>query len=546
MNNRRKIFFSILTICMLIATCCLQQQSTAQVITDQQRRIRCVVSQSKWVYEIIQEGTIHLNLKHSREFQTPIPLLAILTEPKIAEDLEIVGDQRKQLKAQMEALDDACHRAEQEYKVQLNDPDEFNQRELAILGILEPAIEKSIQTIRDLLLDKQADRLKQIAVQLEISRYGLVRFVGSRYGSEIGLTPKKKTQIRRRYLELAEAGARKIQLQKKQTIDLLLKAVSESDREQLTKAVGDEKNLYRAPLRILALQLDEKAISDFMKYRVESRWPKYAGITMPFSFEISSMGELVRVEPSEDPADFDELIPTRLLIYCLGNGELELVPEQIKAVQSLRSQQLQLWDSQTQAINAYIAANNVAFPPIEFRRQQEQQRIQFRDQIVPAIESILLPHQQAVLTEFAARTKFTLHGPIAAILNSESITTDEEDKNIIPSDTEKVPKNGKLSIWSRIENQGLKVLAEKEQRKITQLLIKLERETNRELIKELTPDQKKQFNTLIGKPLELERGNIEFHLALVQRPDELHALNQKPIWMEDVEVDPQKAKINDD
>lgn len=261
---------------------------------------------------------------------------------------------------------------------------------------------------------------------------------------------------------------------------------------------------------------------------------------MPVSFQLDSLSEFVRIESRESPDQIDERIPNWLLAYCCLNGELELVPPQRAAIASLRKQQLELYESQTQAWNASIQANNTQELTDEIKNQRRKQITDYREKIVPTIENILLPHQHDVLTEFAARTKFTLHGPVAAILGAESAATAKTENSV--DDDQSDSKQNKTPIWSRIENEELKFLAEQEQNKINKLLIQIEQDSNRTLRDELLPAQRKKYDQMVGKPLYLERGNIELHLAIARRSEEVSPSNQEPIWMEDIQVDPEAVK----
>ena len=86
----------LLSVYLAVSVCFGISQSEAQVMSEQSRHYHRVVSSSEWVYEIIHEGTIHQTLMHRRVYRTPLPLLAILTDPKIANDLEIVDQELAQ------------------------------------------------------------------------------------------------------------------------------------------------------------------------------------------------------------------------------------------------------------------------------------------------------------------------------------------------------------------------------------------------------------------------------------------------------------------
>ncbi len=65
---------------------------------------------------------------------------------------------------------------------------------------------------------------------------------------------------------------------------------------------------------------------------------------------------------------------------------------------------------------------------------------------------------------------------------------------------------------------------------------------NQQLINELNGEQRKKFESLTGRWMRLERGNLEFHITFVERPAEIWGLNQQRIWMKDIEVDPRKVR----
>lgn len=117
-----------------------------------------------------------------------------------------------------------------------------------------------------------------------------------------------------------------------------------------------------------------------------------------------------------------------------------------------------------------------------------------------------------------ARTRFTLHGPVAAVLNVGVRDSPSHADSGDLGNQQTAANSNQTSIWSRIENQGLKLLAESQQKKIIKLLIQLEQESNQILLQELTPVQRKNYERLVGPPLGMERGNLEIHLALAKRP----------------------------
>jgi len=44
--------------------------------------------------------------------------------------------------------------------------------------------------------------------------------------------------------------------------------------------------------------------------------------------------------------------------------------------------------------------------------------------------------------------------------------------------------------------------------------------------------------------LKLESGNLEFHAIFIERPEEIWGLNQQPIWLTELEVDPEEVEAD--
>ena len=293
--------------------------------------------------------------------------------------------------------------------------------EIETLQILEPAVDDALRTIRDSLVDVQADRFRQILIQLEINRRGILWFFESKLGDEIGLSPSQKKALKIRYVEEMQIALKEIHAHKKKAIQELFSLVPNAARDDMLGTVGDRAKLYRTPLKLLTLQLDDETVESFCEYDAESRWPKYSGISLPFSFKVNAAGKLVFAHPEEDAESVAKAIPTYLMVYCLSGGELELVSEQNNAIADLRRQQREFWESQTGSYNQFIQTHNTWTLP-RVRQKEREAWLEFDDLIVDTIEKILLPHQISVMEEFAARTRYSLHGPVAFIFNYEERT----------------------------------------------------------------------------------------------------------------------------
>ncbi len=492
-----------------------EQGTRLQDLPEKDQRYYRVVSDSDDVYQITFDGLIHRNIVHRRVYRTPLPLIELLAESEIADTLEIVESQRAQLKEQISKLKKACDQAGIAYDNWSSDRDRL---EIETLQILEPAVDDALRTIRDTLIDVQADRFRQVLIQLEINRRGILWFFESKLGDEIGISPSQKKALKIRYVEEMQIALKEIHAHKEKAIQEIFSLVPKDERDEILGTVGNRANLYRTPLKLLTLQLDDETVESFCRFDDESMWPKYSGISLPFSFKVNAAGKLVFADPNDDAESVAEAIPAYLMVYCLSGGELELVSEQKNAIADLRRQQGAFWQSQIDSANQLVETNNNWTLPPDFKRKQREESRTFDNLMVETIEKILLPHQISVMEEFAARTRYSLHGPVAFIFNYEERTNDFA---LNASQIEK--------LWSTANS--VRDAADKK-------LVGLEKRLNDRMFAELTDEQKQKLDSLIGSWLHLESGNLEFHATFIERPDEIWGLNQQPIWLDDVQVNP--------
>lgn len=499
------------------ATCqnVLNQGTSLEDLPEQARRYYRVVRDTDDVYQVTFDGSIHRNFVYGRVYMTPLPLVELLSEPTIAGELEIVESQREQLEQHVIKLQRACEHADTAFAKWRLDRDRLEKE---TLQILEPAIDDANRTIRETLLDFQTDRFRQILIQLEINRRGLLWFFESKFGDEIGLSQNQREALRKRYVDEIQIALNEIQNRKKKVVDELFSNVPNSVRTDILQSLGGEPNLYRTPLMLLLVQIGEDAIVSFREFDIESQWPKYAGISLPFSFKVNISGQVVYAPATADAEQVDRQIPGFLMIYCLSGKDFELVSWQSDAIAELRRQQTASWQSEVDSINQFIQSNNTHVLPLELKRQLHVKRQAFNSRMVETIENILLPHQLAVMEEFAARTRYSLHGPVAYILNYEKQT---EGFSLTDSQAGELQSTA-TAMQETAQNE----------------LVRLERRLNQRMFDKLTIDQRERLKMLIGSWLDLERGNLEFHAMFIDRPEEMWGLNQTPVWMKEIEVDP--------
>ena len=478
-----------------------KENEPAAKLESVEDRYRRLVGQGNEPLGLYDDGVVSHDYTHKQTYFTPIPILELFSDPDVAEELGVVESQRKGLQSQIWKIDQACLDAD---KVRDKAGLDFKRQATKVLEIIEPLIKRAYELLDEVLIELQLKKLKQVLIQLEISRRGMPWFLQSDYAEALEPTELQKKQ----WLEVArdfyEDFQKKAVKQRRDFTKQLLEKIPEKNRPDFE----DYLSTYNAPLALVALHLDEKYVRDFGEIQQKTRWPDYVGIAQGFYFNVDAVGRLRWYDHSQYLGDIDHFLPVIIIHHCRhGSKRIELSMEQGKRMDQLlgvREQQISLLaEMHSRHVKAYgyegiDAVQNKIAKGYEALRQSRMKEL----------EKILLDHQKDVIRADSVRVQVTRFGPVAYLLKLANLGSD-------------------FSL-TRAEKKQLHSFAEARQKSITQFLVKEENRLNRKLLSILTRDQKETFLELVGASTEAEsfqfvRGNLEIHEQLAKFP--LHSTN---------------------
>ncbi len=162
---------------------------------------------------------------------------SLLSDPSVQKDLELVGDQLKQLQ-------DLQKDFSLQMKEQIGDlskgginPDRFKG-----LGELVKRLREQQQNqMQELLLPHQIDRLKQVALQRHMDRAGAAGALASeKVAKELGITEEQIERLKKREEEIKEELAKRIVKMREEARNELLQELTPQQREQLKQMTGEK------------------------------------------------------------------------------------------------------------------------------------------------------------------------------------------------------------------------------------------------------------------------------------------------------------------
>ncbi len=194
----------------------------------------------------------------------------------------------------------------------------------------------------------------------------------------------------------------------------------------------------------------------------------------------------VGAQESENDLPFPEYFALKALYAEDVQNELELVDEQ-KAELRLQLKQLSNFKSELDSEMRKFAATATE-EEIRVKRAELNARIhEFQSRTEESFSELLLPHQQNRLRQVAAR-----------VLLREAAKTNKAGV-LAPQ----------MAKWLEIDDEQakrLKARAEEIRKRLAADIERLTREAQDELLQELTPEQRKKYENLIGAPMEKAPG----------------------------------------
>ena len=164
--------------------------------------------------------------------------LSLLDNKDVREELEFVDDQLDEFRAAQDELrQQILDRAKSLAGAGKLDPSQMSEiaKELAKL---KKGSQKSLESM---LLPHQLERLRQVALQIQMKKRGAANtLISGKIAEELGIDAAQKKRIENRQEELKEELARRMEELKKEIRDKLLDELTSEQKRKLEKLSGDD------------------------------------------------------------------------------------------------------------------------------------------------------------------------------------------------------------------------------------------------------------------------------------------------------------------
>lgn len=184
------------------------------------------------------DGPAGINMFGGGDFEMPAPdSFSMLSNPSVQKDLELVGDQLKQVQD-----------LQAEFGNQMKDQigaltaGGFSPEQMkAIPALIAKIKEKQKDQLKSLLLPHQIERLEQVALQTHIKQAGTAGALASdRVADALGITKEQIEKLKARSKEINEKLQEDIESLKDEAQQELLGELTMDQREKLKELTGDK------------------------------------------------------------------------------------------------------------------------------------------------------------------------------------------------------------------------------------------------------------------------------------------------------------------
>ena len=171
----------------------------------------------------------------------PMPMgggdsFAMLNNPSVQKDLELVDDQIQQIK---DINADFSARIQDQVSELRGNNGSFDIARAKELGELVRKLKEQQKTeIDNLLLPHQQERLQQVALQMQMKAMGTARALSRKLADELDISDEQKDRLKQRQQELQEEMQKKISEMRKNMQKELLQELTPEQREKLKTLTG--------------------------------------------------------------------------------------------------------------------------------------------------------------------------------------------------------------------------------------------------------------------------------------------------------------------
>jgi hypothetical protein len=175
-------------------------------------------------FKLLLDGTTQVLFTSETVWLTPLDILRMLDDPRIQKELEILDQQRDEIRRAIKDIEAAIEHLES-----LDGTHPAIEREA-----LAAPVERGLNVARESLVPTQLDRIRQVFLQYELARTGLLgSLAGGTLKEQLGVSVAQWNRLRDVYLAELREVAPTIQDWKKRVRDELAGCLTDSQREKL-------------------------------------------------------------------------------------------------------------------------------------------------------------------------------------------------------------------------------------------------------------------------------------------------------------------------
>ena len=433
------------------------------------------------LFSVNSEGQLYATRRPHKRFNTPLPILELLSIDEVANSLEVVSYQRKEIEEIQEAIRTAIDQSRAKIEESISNSGTISDGTKAdVLSLLTPGIAKGNAVLKKVLLPHQIEELQKIFAILQLRQTGLLAaLVHGELGNILELSPRTKADLEKTYLNAFESAKEDINTAKREAVERTINSIPRSARLELDGA-NISRLAGRMPasfvVKLLSGKVEER--SDEVKQR--NPWPEYEAFLYTNDFLIKLDGT---IEFQEKPDRFVAsyiTIPDGLMQLSQSNQCIHLLDLsdnqvfQLKQVQDIKANH---FNKKSVLLDIHIET----FGYTKLNEFQEKMRTNRKDvgkQIVDKIKDILTPQQLSKLEYLVKNAGFQRLGFTVFGDGLKKSTAEEGEQ----------------------ASQALR-----------DTLIKIEADINKTLISRLSKSDQSRFNSLLPKGFEKESGNCELH-----------------------------------
>ena len=503
-RKEKKTLLVVFCLCFLNCTSigpCFSQESNQ--LGDEKIAFEKIVWFShRYFFDLDLDGTLVPLMTSYRTFETPTPLIELLLQEDVSNELELVDFQIMELREVQKQLIDA-----QKYTLDLIGKYSILTEidKVRCLEKLASAIKNGNQVVEKILISFQKNEFGKILLILQIRRIGLYSALTTDllHGT-IDCTDSQKAKMDAIFESRNEEISKKLRNMRADAVEQILSLLTPNQRQVWESKFGNFEQFDSGLHGVFIEQLGSRWIELAKMIKVDDETGEYPALALitfdnKYIVGIDGFPRFDFGSPGRPPDTYqtDERL-LRLLNHVRLRPLLDLSTEQGEEIEQLNSLQSEYQQNKQADLNSLVEKHGwdqEAFR--KFRHDRIEIRRQHSGQMLDRIDQLLLPFQMNLVERMAAHHGFQRVGVTYLLLHSDFGKT----LHLTDSQTEAIQKKSdELFIKLRKDSADL------------------EQKINQELIAILTADQKATLKSITGDSIRMEAGQFDTQFLLRQFP----------------------------